>query len=176
MLKICNEYVCVTLSACVHCDKKCTLSQVVEKKQSVMNLEHLQENRFRQIVSRFQQLNDALAILAPIQSVTSKDMLVLHGVVNTNTSNDLIDDLSWLREVQHIAFFYLRAENGVRVVFSDGVFCELYLHEPQDLQSELPPDLQLNWQLSGYKLAGFPNIQVNTRAVSYTHLTLPTNA
>ena len=67
-----------------------------------MNLEHLQENRFRQIVSRFQQLNDALAILAPIQSVTSKDMLVLHGVVNTNTSNDLIDDLSF-----DILFFIL---------------------------------------------------------------------
>lgn len=140
----------------------CTHSQVVEKKQAVMNLEHLQANRFRQIVNRFQQLNDALAIFSSQSSPTSKDILVLHAVVATEASADLINDLSWLSEIQHIAFHYQRANNGVRVVFSDGVFCELYLHEPQHLQPELAANWKLDWQLSGHRLAGFPDVQIQT--------------
>ncbi len=125
-----------------------------------MNLAHLQQNRFNQIASRFQQLNEALVLYAPEKTSTNTGILVLHAVVKNGTKANLITNLNWLSEIQHIAFHYLRVSNGRRIVFSDGVFCEIYLHEPKDLTLDAMPGWHNQWQRPEFQSNLYPNTEL----------------
>lgn len=118
---------------------------------------NLQDHRFMQLVQRFSRLANARVLLSPSVSAGDNqqmgngviynlandthnlatvairpEVLELHGVVTNSSSTELLENLAWLSEVQHIAYVYKRCHYGYRLLFSDGIFCDLYIYESQD--------------------------------------------
>ncbi|UAA39754.1 hypothetical protein KIH87_05185 [Paraneptunicella aestuarii] len=126
---------------------------------------NLQDNRFTQIVQRFAELPQALKLYSPalISSPAKQDeIMVLHGIVAADKKYSLLDNLSWLSEVQHIAYSYRRNQNGHRLLFSDGIFCELYLHGDEQLQpGPAPNHFPVVWQNEEYSSTNMPFFDQN---------------
>ena len=124
-----------------------------------MQVPSLQQTRSEQIIRRFQQLDNALALFVPIPSCQSQEstkLLTFHAAVKSHESQNLQEELSWLSEVQHVAYQYQRSENGKRMVFSDGVLCDFYLHAKTQLEKSNPKNWQVEWHTDSSKIDAFP--------------------
>ena len=126
-----------------------------------MQQHNLQNSRFTQIVQRFSELPEALKLYSPTpESITNPndEILVLHGIVNADSKFPLLDNLAWLSEVQHIAYSYRRNPNGHRLLFSDGIFCELYLYSDNQLQPGPAPNYYPQvWHNNSYSSTDMPH-------------------
>lgn len=119
-----------------------------------MTNQQLLHKRLEQVVSAYSQLPQAIALFRPLSNETfsrdSDEGIILQGVVKKGSKYALLDNLSWLSTVQHIAFAYPRSKDGYRVLFSDGVFCDFSLHEKKELLDTMPDDKTLLWSESGF--------------------------
>ncbi len=62
-------------------------------------------------------------------------------VVKPGFKSRYIKDLTWLTQIQHIAFKYRHVESGYRFLFSDGMYCEFSITEQGDKAQDAPNSL-----------------------------------
>ena len=55
-------------------------------------------------------------------------------IVKEGAKQQFIQDLSWLSQVQSIAWCFLNTPDGYKLLFSDGVFCEFAVFEVPELR------------------------------------------
>lgn len=66
-----------------------------------------------------------------------------------------LDSLAWLENIQPIAFSFQNTVDGFKLLFADGIFCEMAVFEPQEL-SAIPYDgARVVWQDEHVKIT-FP--------------------
>lgn len=100
-----------------------------------MNMNNLVQDRLEQIQKQVSSLPHVhelrLSEHAYLQHPMHSNDCDLHFVllVDSGFRSRFIDCLSWLTEIQHIAFKYRHVENGYRFLFSDGIYCEFTVEE-----------------------------------------------
>jgi hypothetical protein len=57
------------------------------------------------------------------------------AIVESGYKNRYIENLDWLSSLCPIAFHFKNTEDGYKLLFTDGIFCEFAVFEPQKLQS-----------------------------------------
>jgi len=55
-------------------------------------------------------------------------------IVEPGYKRSYLDNLTWLSTLCPIAYHFLNTEDGYKLLFTDGVFCEFAIFEPQELQ------------------------------------------
>lgn len=55
------------------------------------------------------------------------------AIVETGYKRRYIDDLDWLSNIAPIAFHFLNSPDGYKLLFADGIFCELAVFEVQEM-------------------------------------------
>lgn len=110
----------------------------------------LVHQRLKQIRTCIENNGIALALLMPekghsITTIRQNDSDISFTVVVENgNKTTLLDDLSWLSDIQHIAFKYQCSDNSFRFIFSDGVYCHLSVIEESEF-SATTNDLSCLW-------------------------------
>jgi hypothetical protein len=56
------------------------------------------------------------------------------AIVEEGHKRTYLNSLHWLRDVHPIAFSFLNTEDGYKVLFEDGIFCEFAVFEPAELK------------------------------------------
>lgn len=56
------------------------------------------------------------------------------AIVEDGYKQAYLDSLDWLREIHPLAYYFLNTEDGYKVLFEDGIFCEFAVFEPAELQ------------------------------------------
>lgn len=59
------------------------------------------------------------------------------AIVETGYKRHYIENLEWLSRLAPIAYHFLNSPDGYKLLFSDGIFCEFAVFEPQEL-AEIP--------------------------------------
>ncbi|XOV81163.1 MAG: hypothetical protein ACFHVJ_09495 [Aestuariibacter sp.] len=112
--------------------------------------EKLVQQRLRQIRTCIENNASALALFLPqdghsFTTIRQNDSDISFTlVVETNTREPLIRDLSWLSDIQHIAFKYQCTDNSFRFIFSDGIYCHLSIVEESDFE-QISTDMACYW-------------------------------
>lgn len=55
-------------------------------------------------------------------------------IVEEGYKRGYLDSLRWLSDIQPIAYSFLNTEDGYKVLFEDGIFCEFAVFEPAELK------------------------------------------
>ncbi|MCY7296159.1 hypothetical protein [Alteromonas sp. a30] len=119
----------------------------------------LQQTRSTQIISHLTALSATQALLTRKPPSTSTGIKLLHfHVINTpDKTAQYFENSAWLNEVQHIAYQYQRAKNVKRVLFSDGILCDLHLHSSTELCDHSRSQWNVVWEKPGYQLTAYPS-------------------
>jgi hypothetical protein len=56
------------------------------------------------------------------------------AIVENGRKRELLDDLSWLGDIHPIAYAFRNTVDGYKVLFEDGIFCELAVFEEPELR------------------------------------------
>jgi len=56
-------------------------------------------------------------------------------IVEEGYKTSYLDSLQWLSDIHPIAYSFLNTDDGYKVLFADGIFCELAVFEPPELQA-----------------------------------------
>ena len=56
-------------------------------------------------------------------------------IVEAGYKRSFLDDLQWLSALCPIAYCFPNTENGYKLLFDDGIFCEFAIFEPDELQA-----------------------------------------
>jgi len=122
-----------------------------------MKLSVLQEQRLQQLTQHLSQHSGIEALLTPNTQLSSGEDATepsepsqltptLVAIATHDQKPRLLHEVSWIREVQHVAYHYQRSSNSVRVLFSDGVICDFYCYTNQELETVKPIN-QCEWHL-----------------------------
>lgn len=122
-----------------------------------MKLSVLQEQRLQQLTQHLSQHAGIEALLAPNTQIASDQDAcdqsepthltpTLVAIAWQEHKARLLHEVSWIREVQHVAYHYKRSSNSLRVLFSDGVICDFYCYTNQELEAVKPIN-QCEWHL-----------------------------
>ena len=55
-------------------------------------------------------------------------------IVEEGYKRSYLDSLGWLSDVHPIAYRFLNTDDGYKLLFADGIFCEFAVFEPQELK------------------------------------------
>lgn len=55
-------------------------------------------------------------------------------IVEAGHKQAYLDSLQWLSDLQPIAYSFLNTDDGYKVLFADGIFCEFAVFEPAELE------------------------------------------
>lgn len=61
--------------------------------------------------------------------------LDFYVVVEPEWKRSFLDNLQWLSALCHIAYCFPNTEDGYKLLFNDGIFCEFAIFEPNELQA-----------------------------------------
>jgi hypothetical protein len=67
-------------------------------------------------------------------------------LVETGYRQHFLNDLSWLGNVAPIAFQFMNTEEGYKLLFEDGIFCDFAVFEPDQFANAAYADGQIIWQ------------------------------
>jgi hypothetical protein len=56
-------------------------------------------------------------------------------IVDEGYKHPYLDSINWLSEVHPIAYSFLNTDDGYKVLFEDGIFCEFAVFEPAELKN-----------------------------------------
>ncbi len=62
------------------------------------------------------------------------------------------DSLAWLEEVQPVSFSFMNTADGHKLLFADGIFCEMAVFEADELANIPYTGARIVWQDAGSKL------------------------
>lgn len=55
-------------------------------------------------------------------------------IVEAGYKRRYVENLEWLSRIAPIAYHFLNTEDGYKLLFADGIFCEFAIFEPEELQ------------------------------------------
>lgn len=150
-----------------------------------MKLSVLQEQRLQQLIQHLSQHSGIEALLAPNTRIYSQQnagdlpdpAFITPTLVAISTQEHkptLLHEVSWIREVQHVAYHYLRSADSLRVLFSDGVICDFYCYTNQELEAAKPInqcEWHVFWHAQNNDVKHYPNQNYNDVAATKDALT-----
>lgn len=99
--------------------------------------------RLTEIANSVEHSVNALALIAlgsgglDIGRLDNYSDLDFFVIVENGYKNDYLKDLNWLNSIATLVFQYRNTIDGYKILFQDGVFCELAVFEKHEL-SEIP--------------------------------------
>ena len=70
-------------------------------------------------------------------------------LVETGYQQQFLQDLSWLSDIAPIAFKFMNTNDGYKLLFEDGIFCEFAIFEPQQLEGIPFAPGRIVWKATG---------------------------
>lgn len=68
------------------------------------------------------------------------------AIVRSGTKQRYLDNLDWLTAVQPIAYVFQNTDDGFKLLYADGIFCEMAVFEPDELVHIPFASERLVWQ------------------------------
>ena len=102
----------------------------------------LLQQRLQQIAANLEQNPNGLALMglgstgAESSRMDQWSDLDFFAIVAPGYKQQFIDDLSWLSQLHPIAWCFKNTEDGYKLLFEDGIFCEFAVFEPQELKAD----------------------------------------
>ena len=96
--------------------------------------------RLDEIGQSLERSGHALALIGlgsvglELDRLDSYSDLDFFAIVEKGYKRTYLDSIDWLSDVHPIAFSFLNTEDGYKVLFEDGIFCEFAVFEPAELE------------------------------------------
>lgn len=104
-----------------------------------MSIEELLLKRLNEIGDSLSKRQHALALLglgsvgAEVDRIDQYSDLDFFVICEEGYKMRFIQELDWLESIKPIAFKFKNTEEGYKLLFEDGIFCEFAIFEPQEL-------------------------------------------
>ena len=104
-----------------------------------MSIEELLLKRLNEIGDSLSKRQHALALLglgsvgAEVDRIDQYSDLDFFVICEEGYKMRFIQELDWLESIKPIAFKFKNTEEGYKLLFKDGIFCEFAIFEPQEL-------------------------------------------
>ena len=102
--------------------------------------------RLNEIGRSLEQSDHALALIGlgsvglELDRLDCYSDLDFFAIVEAGYKHTYLDSLQWLSGVHPIAYSFPNTEDGYKILFADGIFCEFAVFEPAELEHiPLPP-------------------------------------
>jgi lincosamide nucleotidyltransferase B/F len=98
-------------------------------------------NRLDAIGHSLERSSHALALIGlgsvglELDRLDSYSDLDFFVIVEEGSKSAYLGSLHWLSDVQPVAYSFLNTEDGYKVLFEDGIFCEFAIFEPAELRN-----------------------------------------
>jgi hypothetical protein len=95
--------------------------------------------RLDQIGSSLEQTGHALALIGlgsvglELERLDAYSDLDFFVIVEPGHKHDFLDDLSWLSRIGPVSYTFANTNDGYKLLFADGIFCEFAVFEPDEL-------------------------------------------
>lgn len=112
--------------------------------------------RLDAIAQSFSQTEGALALLAMGSSGIDRDRLDRYSdldffaVVSPGYKNSFIDNLDWLAGVHPFGFSFKNTDSGYKLLYADGIFCEMAVFEVDELARIPKPAAKVIWAVDSF--------------------------
>jgi hypothetical protein len=96
--------------------------------------------RLKEIGQSLERSGHALALIGlgsvglELDRLDSYSDLDFFAIVEKGYKRSYLDSLHWLSDVHPIAYSFLNTDDGYKVLFEDGIFCEFAVFEPAELE------------------------------------------
>jgi hypothetical protein len=96
--------------------------------------------RLDEIGQSLERSGHALALIGlgsvglELDRLDSYSDLDFFAIIEKGYKRSYLDSINWLSDVHPIAFSFLNTEDGYKVLFEDGIFCEFAVFEPAELE------------------------------------------
>ncbi|MRS02552.1 hypothetical protein EG832_04910 [bacterium] len=70
-------------------------------------------------------------------------------IVKAEFKQQYLDDLSWLKEIADVAYCFMNTQEGYKLLFTDGIFCEFAVFDDQEIQSAVFSAGRVVWKADG---------------------------
>lgn len=104
-----------------------------------MNIKEILLKRLNEIGDSLSKRQHALALLGlgsvgvEVDRIDQYSDLDFFVVCEEGYKKRFIEELDWLESIKPIAFKFKNTEEGYKLLFEDGIFCEFAIFEPQEL-------------------------------------------
>lgn len=116
--------------------------------------------RLEQICASAKESGNALAFLALGSCGVNRERMDEYSdldffvIVKEGYKEHYLSQLDWITDVSEVAYYFMNTPDGYKLLFKDGVFCELAVFEPEELE-RIPIDKGLFlWKEEGFQTAG----------------------
>jgi hypothetical protein len=72
------------------------------------------------------------------------------AIVQTGTKHRFLDNLDWLSALNPIVYAFPNTEDGYKLLYEDGIFCEFTVFEPQELATIPFAKGRIVWKADGF--------------------------
>ena len=97
--------------------------------------------RLNAIATSLKHRNHTLALLglgsvgAELERIDAYSDLDFFVIIEEGYEQHFRDDLSWLSDIEPISYAFKNTDHGSKVLFQDGIFCEMAVFSPTELQT-----------------------------------------
>ncbi|MDJ0753411.1 MAG: hypothetical protein QNJ45_07825 [Ardenticatenaceae bacterium] len=112
--------------------------------------------RLDAIAQSFSQTTGALALLALGSSGVDRDRLDQYSdldffaVVSPGYKKRFVDNVAWLESVHSVGYRFKNTENGYKLLYADGIFCEMAVFEVDELTRIPKPAARVIWAVASF--------------------------
>lgn len=126
------------------------------KEVDYMGFKDLLLGRLQQIAHSVRESQHALALLAlgsagaesyRMDQYSDLDFFV---ICEKGFKESFISDLSWLKQVAPIAYLFKNTNDGYKLLFEDGVFCEFAVFEHEEVKDIQFTEGKIIWKREGF--------------------------
>ncbi len=120
-----------------------------------MNRTELLIGRLNDIGEALAKRSSALALIALGSVGIQRDRLDQYSdldffvIVKSGCKRNYLDDLSWLKDVSPVGYYFMNTQDGYKLMFKDGVFCEFAVFDEFELQSAVFTPGRIIWKADG---------------------------
>ncbi len=110
------------------------------------------EQRLQEIAQSLAQYEHALALLglgsAGVETERMDEFsdLDFFVIVQAGCKAEFLNDLSWLDSICPIAYHFANTADGYKLLFADGIFCEMAIFELEELHSAIYSAGRILWK------------------------------
>ncbi len=70
-------------------------------------------------------------------------------IVKTGFKQQYLEDLSWLKEIADVAYCFMNTQDGYKLLFVDGIFCEFALFDENEIKNAVFTPGRIVWKAEG---------------------------
>lgn len=72
------------------------------------------------------------------------------AIVEAGTKAAYLDSLDWMSRIQPIIYAFRNTDDGYKVLYDDGIFCEFAVFEPEELEVAAYPPARIVWMVEDF--------------------------